>query len=159
VGAPFAHIGCLTDGPSSGVLALGTAITLWRASGGRLSVVHVGPSPGSEPLDVAAVLRRGDPDAAARDLLRGTARGIPGTEAVCLNGPGADAVRAWAEGARVDLLVLGAGVGDPPGAAGARLVHDLAGDAPCPVLVVRPALPGAGGGVLELDVAALRSSV
>jgi nucleotide-binding universal stress UspA family protein len=137
VGAPYAHIGCLIDGSSCGAIALGAAITLWRASGGRLSVVDVGPPPGSGPLGVAAVLRRDDPAAAGRELLRATARGIPGAEAVWLNGPAADAVRAWATGDRVDLLVVGAGAGDPPGAGRARLVHELAGHAPCPVMVVR----------------------
>ena len=157
MGAAHAHIGCLIDGPSCGVLALGTAITLWRASGGRLSVVHVGPSPGPEPLDLAAVLRRGDPAAAGRDLLRATVRGIPGAEAVCLNGPAAEAVRAWAAGARVDLLVVGAGTGDPPRADRARLVHALAGDAPCPVLVVRPALSRRRGDAAPPGAAVLRS--
>lgn len=140
MGASYAHIGCLIDGPSGGVTALGTAISLWRASAGRLSLVHVGAPPEPGDLDVAAVLRRDDPGAAAREQLRETARGIPGAEAVCLNGPAADAVRAWATGAGIDLLVVGTAAGDPPRSGRARLVRDLAGDAPCPVLVVRPGL-------------------
>jgi nucleotide-binding universal stress UspA family protein len=150
VRAPYAHIGCLIDGPSCGVMALGTAIALWRAAGGRLSVVHVGPPPAPGPLGVAAVLRRGDPGAPGRDLLRATVRGIAGAEAVCLNGPAAEAVRAWAEGAGADLLVVGAGAGAP-------LLHDLAGDAPGPVLVARPPLTqgGAGAPVAGVGVPAI----
>lgn len=136
----YAHIGCLIDGPSCGVIALGTAVALWRAGGGRLSVVHVGPPPGPGLLGLSAVLRRDDPSAAGRELLRATVRGIPGAEPVCLNGPAAAAVRAWAEGAGVDLLVVGAGAVDEPGAGRRPLARDLAGDAPCPVLVVRPPL-------------------
>ncbi|MBJ7454767.1 MAG: universal stress protein [Thermoleophilia bacterium] len=154
MGASFAHIGCLIDGPSCGVTALGTAISLWRASAGRLSLIHVGAPPEPGALDVAAVLRRDDPGAAAREQLRATARGIPGAEAVCLNGPAADAVGAWAAGAGIDLLVVGSGTGDPPRAGRARLVHDLAGHAPCPVLVVRPALSRAPGELRAAGAAA-----
>ena len=142
-GAPFAHIGCVIEGPGHAA-ALTSAVALWRSSGGRLSLARVSPvPPPGEPVDLGDALRRDHPNEAVRALLRDVARQIPGATPVLLQGAPGPAACAWAEGAGVDLIVLGVGVrsGEPVD----DLADHLLAHAPCPVLVVRPPRPASDG--------------
>lgn len=135
-GAPFAHIGCVIEG-SGHAAALTSAVALWRSGGGELSLARVAPvPPDGDAVDLQAALRRDDPNAAVRALLRDAARGVPGTVPVLIQGAPGPATCAWAEGAGVDLIVLGTGV--RAGDAVDDLGEYLLAHAPCPVLVVRP---------------------
>ncbi len=114
-------------------------MALWRASGGRLSLVHVGPYPlAHETTRGATAFRRESLNARARAWLDRCAGETPGSHPVFLQGPRGPATCAWAEGAGVDLLVVGAGSGRTPGLAPGEFVHHLVEHAPCGVLVVRP---------------------
>lgn len=144
-GARFAHIGCVIEGPGHAA-ALTSAVALWRSSGGELSLARVAPAPSTGGVvDLASALRRDDPSAGVRALLRDAARAVPGTVPVLIQGPPGPATCDWAEGTGVDLIVLGAGArtGDPAD----DLAEYLLTHAHCPVLVVRaPGPPAAPGG-------------
>ena len=140
----YAHIGCCIDDSPAGARALDTAVGLWRASQGTLSLVHVGPFPLEvETIDCVSVFRRTDLNARARAWLRRRARDVPQAVPVFLQGVRGPAVCAWAEGAGADLLVVGSGSGRMAGMRPGGFVHHLVGHAPCPVLVVRPPAPSA----------------
>jgi nucleotide-binding universal stress UspA family protein len=141
VAAGYAHIACCIDGSPCGGAALDSAVALWRASGGRLSLVHVGPYPLALGPPGGAPFRREDLNADAREWLRRRAGEIPRAEPVFLQGVRGPATCAWAEGADVDLIVVGAGSGRMRGLMPGPFVHELLEHAPCSVLVVRP---GAG---------------
>jgi nucleotide-binding universal stress UspA family protein len=135
----YAHIGCCIDGSPSSATALGRAVELWRASGGRLSLVHVGPYPlARESIAGTTVFHREGLNASAREWLRRRAGDVPGADPVFLQGLRGPATCAWAEGAGVDLIVVGAGSGRTPGLVPGEFVHHLLEHAPCGVLVVRP---------------------
>jgi hypothetical protein len=85
VSPAYAHIGCCIDDSAGGARALEAAIGLWRASQGRLSLVHVGPFPLEiETIDSVKVFRRTDLNAGARRWLRRRARDVPQAEPVFL---------------------------------------------------------------------------
>lgn len=135
----YAHIGCCIDDSPGSQRALEAAVNLWRASGGRLSLVHAGPFPLEiETIDSVSVFRRTDLNAGARTWLRRRARDVPQAEPVFVQGVRGPAVCAWAEGAGADLLVVGSGSGRMAGIRPGGFVHHLVEHAPCPVLVVRP---------------------
>ncbi len=141
----YAHIGCCIDDSPAGARALEAAVGLWRASQGKLSLVHVGPFPLEvQTIDSVSVFRRTDLNAGARAWLRRRARDVPQAVPVFLQGVRGPAVCAWAEGAGADLLVVGSGSGRMAGIRPGGFVHHLVEHAPCPVLVVRlPAPPAA----------------
>ena len=142
----YAHIGCCIDDSPSADRALDAAVALWRASQGRLSLVHAGPFPLEvQTIDCVSVFRRTDLNAGARRWLRRRVRDVPQAEPVFLQGVRGPAVCAWAEGACADLLVVGAGSGRMPGIRPGGFVHHLVEHAPCPVLVVRPPAPSVAG--------------
>lgn len=144
----YAHIGCCIDGSPCGAAALDSAVALWRASGGRLSLVHVGPYPlALEQTDGTTLSRREGLNASARDWLRRRASEIPGADPVFLQGVRGPATCAWAEGTDVDLIVVGAGSGRIPGLMPGEYVHHLLEHAPCSVLVVRPGRRACAGGI------------
>ena len=114
-------------------------MALWRSSGGRLSLVHVGPYPLTlERTGGPPALHREDLNAGAREWLRRRASEIAGAEPVFLQGVRGPVTCEWAENAGVDLIVVGAGSGRTPGLVPGEFVHHLLEHAPCGVLVVRP---------------------
>jgi nucleotide-binding universal stress UspA family protein len=118
-------------------------VALWRSSGGRLSLVHVGPYPlAPERTGGAPAFRREGLNAGAREWLRRRASEIPGAERVFLQGVRGPVTCEWADDAGVDLIVVGAGSGRTPGLVPGEFVHHLLEHAPCGVLVVRPVRSG-----------------
>lgn len=104
---------------------------------GRLSLVHVAPSPviygeslGPPPEEVVST--------AASDWLAGFAKSVEGAEPVLLSGHPGAAVCEWAERSDADLLVTSAHRGFVKRLALGSFAAYLAYHAPCPVLVVRP---------------------
>jgi len=101
--------------------------------------VHVGPYPLlTEEVDGEMVVRREDLNATAREWITRRAAGIPGAEAVFLEGFPGPAVVEWAEQAGVDLLVTAAHHGRLEGLLLGSFAHHLVNSSPCPVLIVRP---------------------
>ncbi len=151
----YGHIGCCIDSSPCGAAALDRAVALWRGSGGRLSLVHVGPYPvARERVDHGTAFRRDDLNAHARDWLSRRASEIPGTQPVFLHGVRGPATCTWAESADVDLIVVGAGSGRAPGLIPGEFVHHLLEYAPCSLLVVRPVRHERGSGAERAGAAA-----
>jgi nucleotide-binding universal stress UspA family protein len=104
--APYAHIACCVEDSEASDLALAEARRLRDLGPGRLSLVHVA---------TAGVVFSGGPDAPLTDVvaareaserwLATLAEGVPGAEAVLLDGDPPSAVVAWARDAGADLLV------------------------------------------------------
>ena len=108
-------------------------------TGGQLSLVHVGPYPLlTEEIEGETVVRREDLNAAARAWITRRAAGVPGAEAVFLEGVAGPAVVEWAAQAGVDLLVTAAHQGRLEGLLLGSFANHLVNHAPCPVLIVRP---------------------
>ncbi|HSJ73172.1 MAG TPA: universal stress protein [Miltoncostaeaceae bacterium] len=136
--APYANIACCIDDSPASMRALEQARRLRALGPGSLSLVHVAPralieepppgAPPGAPRDVAFD---------ERDWLMATAAGVPGAEAVPLEG-GPEAAVAWARAARPDLMVAGARERGPVERAllGSFAAH-LAREAPCPALLTR----------------------
>ena len=122
---PFGHIACCVDGSPSGTVALETSLALWGEAGGRLSLLHNGPS-----------WRDRDPAELADEWLRRRGAEMPGAEPVFLTGEHGAAVCDWAQEAHPDVIVVGARSGRLPGLVAGGFVHDLLERAPCTVLVV-----------------------
>lgn len=144
---PYAHIACCIDDSPAAEDALAQAIELWRAAGGRLSLVRAAPHPLLvEEVDGELVALPEDINAEARRRLEARARAVPGAEAVLVEGLAGPEVCRWAEDAGVDLLVTGAGRGRLEGVLLGSFSRYVVGHAACPVLVVRraPARRGAG---------------
>lgn len=135
---PYAHIACCVDDSPAAEDALAQAIELWRAAGGRLSLVHAAPHPLLvEEVDGELVALPEDINAEARRWLHARADGVPGAEPVFVEGQAGPEVCRWAGEAGVDLLVTGAGVGRLEGLLLGSFSRYVVGHASCPVLVVR----------------------
>ncbi len=133
----YQHIACFIDESPAARTGLAHAEVLRALSGGRLSVVHVVPSPGYL-VTLAASLGGGTlPDAglereAATMWLDEQVRDLEGAEAVLLEGNPCDLMVVATHRGLVERSLLGSFAGH------------VAHNAPCPVLLVPPAtgVPG-----------------
>ena len=138
--APYAHIACCVEDSPGSERALGEARRLRAFGPGRLTIVHVAPTPiiygeslGLPPEDQIAHV--------ASTWLAETVQRIDGADSVLLSGHAASAACAWAREAGVDLLVAGAHRGRLARLALGSFASYVAYHAPCPVLLVRPHAP------------------
>ena len=136
---PYRSIACCIDDTTAAEEGLLHAQSLVEVTGGQLSLVHVGPYPLlTEEIEGETVVRREDLNAAARAWITRRAAGVPGAEAVFLEGFAGPAVVEWASEAGVDVLVTAAHRGRLTGLLLGSFANHLVNNAPCPVLVVRP---------------------
>lgn len=134
---PYEHVACCIDDSPGSRRALAEARRLRAFGPGRLTVVHVVPSPivygeslGMPPEDELA--------GAASAWFADETGSIEGAEPVLLSGHPGGAVCAWAREARPDLLVAGAHRGRMERIALGSFATYVAYHAPCAVLLVRP---------------------
>lgn len=142
----FETIVCGVDGSAESYAALEQARRL-LAPGGRLVAVtacdetlavHAGAGAGR----IAAELRA--EAAATRAAAERLLERLSGSTAVIVRGRAAGALRRVVERERADLLVVGSsGTGRAVGALLGSVATTMLHEAPCPVLVARPAPPGA----------------
>ena len=133
----FGHVACCIDESPESLRTLEHVRDVWAPSGGRLSIVHVTPKPLMfETIDGEPAVSPADISSRQRRWLDARAAGVPGAQAVVLEGlPGPEICR-WAADAGVDLLVAAAHGGGPLAVLGS-VTRYLVSHAPCPVLVVR----------------------
>lgn len=143
----YQHIACFIDESPAARLGLDHATALRALSGGRLSVVHVAPSPGYL-ITLAASLGGGTlPDAglerdAAAMWLDEQVRDREGAEAVLLEGSPAQEACDWAAEAGCDLMVVATHRGLVERSLLGSFARHVVHNAPCPVLLVPPAPEG-----------------
>ena len=136
----YRHIAVCVDRSTAASDALAEARRLHEAaSGGKLSVVHVAPWPllytdeggawAPDPEDIAS---------AARSWLDETVAGVPGAEAVLLDGYPPAVVCDWAGEHDVDLLVAASHRGLVERVLLGSFAGYLVRNAPCAVLLTRP---------------------
>ena len=144
---PFVHIGCCVDETPAAEAALAHARGLWTPGETTLSIVHVAPHPLiMETVDGAEVPSERDINSAERVWLTTLVAGVPGAEAVFLEGRPGPEICGWAQEAGADLLVC-ARHHSPLGAAVlGSVARHLVDHAPCPVLVVRQNTAGGTAG-------------
>jgi nucleotide-binding universal stress UspA family protein len=135
--SPYEHIACCIEDSDASRAALAEARRLRALGPGRLTLVHVAPSPviygeglGPPPEDEIS--------AAASRWLTELAASVDGAERVLLSGHPGAAVCDWAGRAGPDLLVAAAHRGLVQRLALGSFAGYLAYHAPCAVLVVRP---------------------
>ncbi len=141
--APYAHIACCVDDSEGSRLALAEARRLRELGDGRLTLVHVA---------TAGVMFVGAPEApvtdvvgavgASREWLVELAAGVPGADAVLLEGDPPSAVVEWARDEHPDLIVAASSRGFIERLLLGSFATHLARHAPCSVLLVRPAETG-----------------
>ena len=137
-GAPYAHIACCIDDSPGSMRALEEARRLRALGPGALSLVHVTPlALIPEPAGGAAPGLPRDIADDERDWLAATAAGVPGADAVALEGLPPQAAVAWARAAGPDLIVAAAHRGPVERAMLGSFAGHLAREAPCPVLLTR----------------------
>ena len=139
----FAHIACCIDDSEAAARALAHADALRALSGGRLSVLHVIPSPafltalaaqlGGAPVHDSALERE-----AAEMWLTEQLRGREAAEAVLLEGHPAEAAVDWAREAGCDVMVAARHSGVIERVLIGSFASHLAHNAPCPVLLIPP---------------------
>jgi len=137
----YRHIACCIDDSGASSRALAEAVRLRSFGPGRLSIVHVAPyprafasGPGAMVVDCFSLVE------SARDWLEQRAAMVPGSDPVLLEGPPPGVVCEWAEGEAVDLLVAGTHRGPVQRVLLGSFAGHLVRHAPCPVLLVRPAV-------------------
>jgi nucleotide-binding universal stress UspA family protein len=131
----YEHIACCVDESEASGRALAEARRLHDVGGGRLSIVHsVAP-----PALYGGAYDPADPTLPADEVewFRDLVAGVPGAEAVLLQGHAADTVVTWAEDAGVDLIVAAAHRGLVERMLLGGFAAYLAYHAPCPVLLAR----------------------
>lgn len=136
--APYAHIACCVDDSEGSARALAEARRLHALGDGRLSLVHVA---------TAGMMFAGTPEAPLTDVvdavnssrlwLADLAAGVPGAEAVLLEGDPPGAVVQWARDEGADLLVAASSRGFLERLLLGSFATHLARHAPCSVLLVR----------------------
>jgi nucleotide-binding universal stress UspA family protein len=137
--APYAHIACCVEESEASARTLAEARRLRDLGPGRLSLVHVA---------TAGVVFTGGPDAPLTDVigaleaselwLAELTSGVPGAEAVLLEGDPPSAVVAWAKDAGADLLVAAAHRGFLERLLIGSFATHLVRHSPCSVLLTRP---------------------
>lgn len=143
--ATFSHVACCVDDTRAARAALDHARSLSALSGGRLSVVHV-VAPASFLVSMAASLggapvHDADAERAAADMwIQEVAAGVPGAEPVVLEGHPGEEACAWARENGVDAMVAATHGGRVERALLGSFASFITQHAPCPVLLVPPAL-------------------
>jgi nucleotide-binding universal stress UspA family protein len=142
-GPTFAHIACCIDDSAAASRALAHADALRALSGGRLSVVHVIPSPAfltslAASLGGAPVHDTGLEHEAAEMWLDEQVQGREGAEAILLEGNPAETACEWARDAGCDVLVVASHRGRVERVLIGSFAGHVAHHAPCPVLLVPP---------------------
>ncbi len=134
---PYPHIACCLDESPGSHRALLEARRLRAFGPGRLTIVHVRPSPivYGESLALPPV---DDLTAAASTWLNAQLEHVAGAESVLLSGHAGGAVCDWALTAHPDLLIAGAHRGRLARLALGSFASYVAYHAPCNVLLVRP---------------------
>jgi universal stress protein F len=142
--APYVHIACCVDDSEGSRLALAEARRLRDLGEGRLRLVHVATAgvmfvgaPEAPVTDVVGAV------AASRRWLDELAAGVPGAEAVLLEGDPPGAVVEWAREERPDLIVAASSRGFIERLLLGSFATHLAQHAPCSVLLVRAPEAGA----------------
>lgn len=135
-GAPYGHIACCVDDSDASRRALAEALRLRALGPGRLSLVHVAPTPLIE-VAVPGGLTTSPRDIAASEgaWLRRLAATTPGADAVSLDGVPVAAAAEWAGREGPDLIVAAAHRGPLERAMLGSFAAGIALDAPCPVLL------------------------
>jgi nucleotide-binding universal stress UspA family protein len=143
----FAHIACCIDDSHAAARALAYADALRSLSGGRLSVVHVMPSPafltslaatlGGAPVHDVELERE-----AAEMWLEEQIHGRENAESVLLEGHPAEVAVDWAREAGCDVMVAAHHSGRVERVLLGSFAKHLVDHAPCAVLLVPP--DGAG---------------
>jgi nucleotide-binding universal stress UspA family protein len=137
--APYRHIAvCMDDSPGSD-RALAEAIRLRALGPGRLSVLHAAQWPIAAGAGAGVVPDMQPIFDVERRWLDERVAGIEGAEPVFLIGYAPMVVRDWALAHDCDLLVASAHRGVIARIALGSFASTLAYNAPCPVLLVRPA--------------------
>ena len=142
VNSPYTHIACCIDDSDASQVALAEARRLRALGPGRLSLVHVVQWP--PPYAGGFGLWLPDPDLlleGGREWLAEQAVGVPEAEQVLLRGFAAPEVCEWARTTGVDLIVAAPHRGPAMRVALGSFANYLVHHAPCPVLLVRPAVP------------------
>lgn len=135
---PFLHVGCCVDGTPAADVAIAHARDLWAPGETTLSIVHVAPRPLiMETVDGAEVPSPRDINSTERAWLTALVAGVPGAEAVLLEGSPGPEICRWAAEAGVDLLVCARHHGALGSVVLGSVARHLVDHAPCPVLVVR----------------------
>jgi nucleotide-binding universal stress UspA family protein len=136
--APYAHIACCIDDSPASMRALDEARRLRALGPGALSLVHVTPRALiHEPVGGGAPDAPRDIAHDDRDWLAATAAGVPGADAVPLEGLPPEEAVAWAREASPDLMVAAAHRGPVERAMLGSFAAHLAREAPCPALLTR----------------------
>lgn len=141
----YARIACFIDGSDAAGRALAHAEALRALSGGRLSVVHVLPSPAflvslAAGLGGAAVHDPATEREAAGMWLDEQVRDREGAEAVLLEGHPAGTACDWAAEEGVDVMVVASHRGLVERALLGSFAGHVAHHAPCAVLLVPPGI-------------------
>ena len=139
----FQHIAAFVDDSGAARRALGYGIALRELGGGRLSVVHVLPSPaflvslaaslGGSPVPDPELSRE-----AAEIWLGGLTSDLEDTEPVVLVGHPAEEACDWARDNGCDVMVVASHRGLVERAKLGSFANHVAHHAPCPVLLVPP---------------------
>jgi nucleotide-binding universal stress UspA family protein len=142
-GPAFNHIACCVDDSPAAARALAHADALRALVGGRLSVVHVIPSPAfltslAASLGGAPVHDTGLEYEAAEMWLAEQIEGRDGAEAVLLEGHPAEAACDWARESGCDVLVVASHRGRVERVFVGSFAGHVAHNSPCPVLLIPP---------------------
>ncbi|HMN99853.1 MAG TPA: universal stress protein [Miltoncostaeaceae bacterium] len=139
----YAHVACCIDDSHAANRALAHADALRTLAGGRLTVVHVLPSPafltslaaslGGAPVHDVEMERE-----AAEMWLEEQIHGRENAEVVLLEGHPAEAAVDWARESRCDVLVAAHHSGRVERVLLGSFAKHLVDHAPCPVLLIPP---------------------
>ncbi|HET6691636.1 MAG TPA: universal stress protein [Miltoncostaeaceae bacterium] len=143
----FAHVACCIDDSAAATRALAHADALRTLAGGKLTVLHVMPSPaflttlaaglGGAPVHDSELERE-----AAEMWLAEQIHGRGNAEAVLLEGHPSEAAVDWAREAGCDVLVAARHSGRVERVLVGSFARHLVDHAPCPVLLIPPAEAG-----------------
>lgn len=134
----YRHIACCVDHSPAAEMALAEARRVRAHGPGRLSLVHVYKDPTWYPSMVPVTPDFTGLKEGAQAWLEQLSAGVPGSEAILLEGFPAHETCEWAAHQHVDLLVAGAHHGPARRAVLGSFTSYLLHHAPCPVLVVHP---------------------
>jgi nucleotide-binding universal stress UspA family protein len=142
-GPAFSHIACCIDDSDAAARALAHADALRALSGGKLTVLHVLPSP-AFLTTLAAGLGGAPPHdsemerEAAEMWLTEQLHGREGAEGVLLEGHPAEAAVDWARENGCDVMVAARHSGLVERVLLGSFAGHLVNHAPCPVLLIPP---------------------